>query len=136
MSLNIGIIALLNIILNFILIPKYGIWGASFATLICHGTFFLFSYSFAQKYYHIPYEIGKLLTMIGVGILFFICPKFIGFPNYINLLFKIFLLIIYPIIIGFFHFYEPIELLRLKQSWKKWRNPKNWKNNISKINFR
>jgi len=33
-------------------------------------------------------------------------------------------------------FYEPIEIKRIKQSWKKWRNPNNWKENMSKIKIK
>ena len=33
--LNVSIVAVLNIILNLILVPRYGINGAAFATMIC-----------------------------------------------------------------------------------------------------
>jgi O-antigen/teichoic acid export membrane protein len=46
---------LLNIILNFILIIKFGLLGAAYSTAISSLVYFLLYYYIGQKYYYIPY---------------------------------------------------------------------------------
>ena len=59
--------AALNIGLNFALIPPWGIVGASVATAIGYGALAAAYYVVAQRVYHTPYELGKLLTMLALG---------------------------------------------------------------------
>lgn len=61
--------ALLNIFLNFILIPRIGIMGAAYATLISFLSVFLFSYLLAKKTFFIPYN-WKGLAPIFILLLF------------------------------------------------------------------
>lgn len=65
-----GVAAAANITANIVLIPAYGIMGAAYATLLSYivtaGGLFLVS----QKFYHIQYEIKRLVI---VSVLFIIC---------------------------------------------------------------
>ena len=65
--------ALLNIILNFIFIPKFGMIGAALASLISFIFRTMILYFNAQKYYHINYNIIKvssyLFVLLGIGII-------------------------------------------------------------------
>lgn len=61
--------ALVNIGVNFLLIPQYGYIGAALATLASYMVMALFLFYFSQKFYRIDYEYGKvgaLLLMITV----------------------------------------------------------------------
>jgi len=49
--------ALITIILNVILIPKYGYMGSAWATLICYFAMALLSFYWGQKYYKVPYKL-------------------------------------------------------------------------------
>ncbi len=53
--------ALITVIFNFILIPFFGYYGASWVTLLCYFTMAAISYYSGQKYYPIPYEVLKSL---------------------------------------------------------------------------
>ena len=56
--------AVLNIILNFIFIPKYGIFGAAFTTVITFIVFFILKYFFAKKHFYIPFKHKKIIPLI------------------------------------------------------------------------
>lgn len=66
--------AILNIILNFLLIPKYGMMGAAIASVIAYTLNSVILYNFAQKCYYIKYKIinvivhfALLLIIIGIS---------------------------------------------------------------------
>lgn len=60
--------SVLNIILNFVLIPKYGIYGAGIASIISYFTIVLFNYTVAAYLYKIKYPF--FLILIGLILLF------------------------------------------------------------------
>lgn len=126
------VVTLLNIGLNFLLIPKYGMMGAAIATLIAFIILYIISQIMSNRFYKIPFENHKILVLLITTItLFFIPSLFQDLQLLFNLIIKFLILVSFPFILYFFKFYEPIELLRIRQSWKKWRNPKNWKKTFS-----
>jgi len=132
-AITMTIISVLNIILNLILIPHFNALGAAIATLISQTLFFIIIYRFSQKYYFIPYEIPKIIKMLALGITIVCASLFINdFAMPLRILIKFIMIGSFPFILYFFDFYEPIEILRLKQSWKKWKNPTRWKRNLMK----
>src|SRR5690606_17346908 len=61
--------AVINIILNFILIPPFGMYGAAYATVIAYITSVASVYIFSQRYYHIPYDLRRVFALFAIGIL-------------------------------------------------------------------
>jgi O-antigen/teichoic acid export membrane protein len=62
--------ALLNILCNVWLLPRYGIWGAVVATLVAYSAMMLSIYFTAQKIYPVPSSGKKILGVILlIGIL-------------------------------------------------------------------
>ncbi|MBN2829754.1 MAG: flippase [Candidatus Cloacimonetes bacterium] len=119
--------AFVNIVLNFLLIPKFGIYGASFTTLFSMILMSVIYHWEAQKHYPVRYEISKLVLQICLGTaLFLISLTFFNLPMLPNLLLKLLLLCSYPFILYLLKFYEPVELDRMKGFWKKWKNPLTW----------
>ena len=49
--------ATITIVLNVILIPRFGYIGSAWATLICYVSMTILSYYWGQKYYKIPYNL-------------------------------------------------------------------------------
>ncbi len=122
---------ILNIGLNLILIFFWKSIGAATATLISQVVFFIYIYKSAQKRYYIPYEILKIQKIIMIGVILYLFSLFINdFSLFWRILLKSTLIIMFPISLYFIHFYEEIELLRLKQSWYKWKKIKNWPRNF------
>jgi O-antigen/teichoic acid export membrane protein len=52
--------ALVNVVVNFALIPKYGITGAAIATLLSYVVMAIGIYFPSQRLYHVSYEWGRL----------------------------------------------------------------------------
>jgi O-antigen/teichoic acid export membrane protein len=58
--------AIITIASNFFLIPVFGYWGSSLATLICYFSMAIVCYLLGQKFYPIPYSLYKSLLYILV----------------------------------------------------------------------
>ncbi len=63
------IATLLNVALNFLLIPAWGMIGAASATTAAYGLLAILHYRKAQQLYHTPYLTRRVLTVLLVG-----CP--------------------------------------------------------------
>jgi len=61
-AIGIFIGATVNIILNFVLIPRYGKEGAAIATLVSYIGVFAYRYPVSQKDYHIPFRIWDVVV--------------------------------------------------------------------------
>lgn len=62
--------AIITIILNLVLLPKYGLMVSAWTTLIAYGFMMVLSYFLGQKYYPIPYKTKKISFYIAVLIVF------------------------------------------------------------------
>lgn len=66
--------AVVTIVLNVLLIPRYGFYGCAWATLACYGGMMAATYVLGQRRYPVPYEVGRMLrytllaTAIGVAV--------------------------------------------------------------------
>lgn len=128
--------ALLNILLNQIFIPRWSFYGAAIATTLSQITFFGSVLYFAQRYYRVPYELNKIILMIAAAIgLYLIGLMCDPLPLILRFPLKFLLIVSFPFILLPFHFYEPVELERIRQIWHKWHNPGNWGKNLGKIKF-
>jgi O-antigen/teichoic acid export membrane protein len=107
--------AILNILLNYLLIPRIGIMGAAYATLLSFLMVFISSYLLAKKTYFIPYNSKGILTVLAIlGPIYYIF-KIIPFSNlYISLIAKI--VIVFIIIVTFFRKFKADILIMFKQT--------------------
>lgn len=62
--------AILTIVTLYIFIPIMGIMGAALSTLLTYFMMAFLSWYLGQKYYPVPYEIPKILLVIGVSTTF------------------------------------------------------------------
>lgn len=58
-----------TILANFILIPIYGYMGSAWASLLCYLCMAILCYFLGQKYYPIPYTMGKSIGYVFVTML-------------------------------------------------------------------
>ncbi|MFW6046513.1 MAG: lipopolysaccharide biosynthesis protein [Candidatus Woesearchaeota archaeon] len=131
-------ISVLNIGLDVLMIYYFGYIGAAIALLIAQITFFGLTYTYAQRHFFILYEMKKIFIMIAISAIIVIVSYLVinTFPLIPRLITKTILIIVFPVLLYFFNFYEKIELDRLKGAWKKWKNPGNWSNNIKSIKIK
>jgi len=69
--LIIGIAAIINLGLNFVLIPNYGMMGAAIATFISYLTLPIGAYLISRRYYPIEYEWGRLSKIFFVAVVIY-----------------------------------------------------------------
>ncbi|MFZ4400522.1 MAG: polysaccharide biosynthesis C-terminal domain-containing protein [Bacteroidales bacterium] len=126
--------AIFSLLINFLIIPVYGSMGAAISFIISQFFYFLLMLYFAQKHYHLPYELIKVFKLLVIGILLFLISLLLAkislFPR---LLIKFLMIILFPILLYFWNFYEEVEIKSMKGLWNKWKNPKKWKSNFSTI---
>lgn len=107
-SANVLVTAVINIGLNFIFIPYWGILGAAFATLISYLTWNALNMYYSAKFYNLHFELERLghITIIGVGLYLLSLLIASGSDIYLNIGVKTLIVIAYPILIlttGFFN---------------------------------
>lgn len=122
--------ALVNIGLNFVFIPLWGLLGAAFATLLSYIVWNILKAYFSAQLYDLHFELKRLcvITIIGLGL--YAISLFIStyFGFWITIISKICLLLFYPIffyLIGFFSEPEKVFFIRnlkiirecARQSW-------------------
>jgi len=105
------IAAAVNIIINFIFIPLYGIMAAAINTLIAYILFFFLTLYKSNQFYKIPFEFGKLFLLVITGsILASVIYYFPVMNLFTAIIIKLAIIISFPFIIYFFNFYEKAEL--------------------------
>lgn len=107
----------LSIILNFILIPLYGIYGAAYSFLI--SNIFLATYMYLineNKLFKIDYDIKRALIQLFVSIFLIYFLRRVYFTQCYVIQIKLFILLLYPFIFALFGYFEKddIERIRIK----------------------
>ena len=59
--------ALVNIGLNFLFIPQWGMLGAAFATMVSYIVWNFLKAYYSAKFYDLHFEVGRLLHITGIG---------------------------------------------------------------------
>jgi O-antigen/teichoic acid export membrane protein len=63
--------AIITVVINVLLIPKYGYMGSAIATLICYFSMTVISYLWGNKYYKVNYDIKNIsLYFVITGIIY------------------------------------------------------------------
>lgn len=104
-----------NVICNFIFIPLYGIYGASFVNLGSFIVLCIAIYYFSKSNYFFEYEWYKIILMLLTYTLLTV-PFFVfNFENrLLEIILKISAVIIFPFILYILKFYEPVEIKTFK----------------------
>ena len=113
-----GLGALVNVAVNYALIPQMNIIGAALATLASYVVMATGYYIVTQKYYHIHYEYGKILKMFfAIAVIgFFLYSSLLSSDNAI--IYRIMLAVAYIIYILFFVF-DKKEFQFIKKNFLK-----------------
>ncbi|MBM2820456.1 MAG: Polysaccharide biosynthesis protein [Candidatus Berkelbacteria bacterium] len=120
LAISTALAAGINIIFNFLLIPKYGMLGAGYSTAISY-LFLTISYFFnSQKFVPLKLDWQKILKMILLGLVFiFFSPRFWNYTYPINLAIKISEFSLFFVSCYLFQIIEKSELTNLGNYLKK-----------------
>ncbi len=122
MSMIIVVCALVNIGLNFLFIPRWGIVGAAVATLIAYVVWNYFKMYYSSKFYGLKFQVLRLLHIAAVGILMYVIAQIMPVQKMlINLFLKAVLFVLFPVVLYFTGFLEKWEKKRLKAYYKEIR---------------
>lgn len=106
----------LNIALNVLLIPEYGMMGAGISVIAAQIVYTGLLAYFSGKHFKISFEWNKVLTIYILAIL-----SFIGFESlnihhfWVSLLVRLGILSLFPFILYKLNFFEQIEIQLLKE---------------------
>ena len=128
------ITAILNLILNIVLIHLWGNQGAALSKMLSMLVFFALTLYYAQKVYPIPYEMKRIAIMLIIAAgLYGISVLFNSWDLIPRLTVKLLIILSYPFVLYIVGFYLPVEIETLKNGWEKWRNPGEFKQNIVRL---
>jgi O-antigen/teichoic acid export membrane protein len=105
-----GVAAVVNIGLNFALIPAYGMIGAAIATLVAYTVMFLGMTVRAQQVFPVPYQWRRVALVVAAAVGLTVLGKSLHVP----LAGALGLTAVYPLILLPLGFYLPVELRRLR----------------------
>jgi O-antigen/teichoic acid export membrane protein len=100
-----GAAAAVNVALNLLLIPPYGMMGAAVATIAAYATMFAGMAWWAQRIYPVPYQWRRVGTAALVGAALVVAGKLLE----ANLPVAFLLALVYPLALLPFGFYLPAE---------------------------
>jgi O-antigen/teichoic acid export membrane protein len=104
-----GAAAALDVALNLLLIPPYGIRGAAAAAVAAFAFMFVAMAVYAQRLYPVPYQWRRVVTVLGVGVALTAVGRLVD-----RLDVSILLVLAYPLVLIPLGFYLPIERARLR----------------------
>ena len=100
-----GAAAAVNVVLNLVLIPTYGMMGAAVATVAAYTTMFLGMSWWSQRIYPVPYQWRRVATAVAVGVAIVGAGKLAGGGLPVALV----LSLVYPLALVPLGFYLPGE---------------------------
>jgi O-antigen/teichoic acid export membrane protein len=101
--------ALLNLALNVILIPPYGMIGAAISTIAAYTAMFLAMAWRAQRVFHVPYQWRRIVTLTAAAVGLFAVGKVV----HGHLTVAVALTAAYPLVLLLLGFYLPAERARM-----------------------
>ena len=111
------------VILNFLLIPKYGIYGAAYATLIAFVYKISLTYYFSSKYYKVYFEFLRIIKLIVSVATIYASTYFIQCESILlTVLLKCLIISMYPIILYELAFFTKEEKMKVMEYIKKTLN--------------
>ena len=71
-----GSAAIINIILNYLLIPEYKMWGAAFSTAAAYVVMAYLLFLVSRRLYPVTYEYGRIFHIVCITGLLYALPAF------------------------------------------------------------
>lgn len=125
-----------NVALNFLLIPSYGVMGATVSTLVSYIVFCTLRYWASNHFFKVHYEWKRVAMLLAVGtllvVIFYLADYLRGdlkeyrfedparrMKLYLSMAFKALIAISFPLILLALRFYDERERRRLVEIWQK-----------------
>jgi O-antigen/teichoic acid export membrane protein len=109
-TMNLGAVGLasagINIVLNLLLIPRYGMLGAAWSTAFSFFLMSVMAWFVSQSVYRIPYMFSRVIMMLGLATLTYFASSLVALPSFaLQVSLKVALFAAFPValyVLGFF----------------------------------
>ena len=106
---------LVNLGINYFMIPTHGAWGAVLATLISFVLLFILTFVIAQRLYRIPIELKRLSIALCSGVVLYLAGNLLQLSTpLISMCIKGGIACTMPILLYFLGFYQSREIEKMK----------------------
>jgi len=118
-SIGMGGAGIVNVVLNLLLIPRYGMMGAAWATLGGFLTLIAIELTVSHRFYPIPYQLGRFAKLGGVVAALYVASGFVhaGTPVTAAAVKSAMLVIGFPALLWLVGFFEPAELAHARRAY-------------------
>jgi len=114
--------AIVNVILNYFLIPVYGMMAAAYTTLFSYIIMLGMSYKFNQKLYPIIYEWGRILRLFFVAVFLMVLGFYFEIDSILlSAAYKTMLILSFPTILFLTNFFDKEEKKRMREIYSQSR---------------
>jgi O-antigen/teichoic acid export membrane protein len=103
--------AAVNVALNFWLVPRYGMVGASISTLAAYVVLFAGMTMYAQRVYPVAYQWRRVATVVLTAAGLTVIPRATG----LSFAPSVALVVVYPVVLLLCGFYLPAERARIRR---------------------
>ena len=93
-----AVAAAVDIVLNFLLIPRFLAMGAAVATLLAYLTYLAMTHFVAQRVYPVPYEYNRNIKILGSAALIYLASTFFNLGLVSSILVHSFLLALFVMV--------------------------------------
>ena len=116
---SISIAGAVVVLLYWWLIPGYGMMGAAWATLGGYAIFAVVTAIYAQRVYFIHYELGRIVLLFAVGILFYGAGSLIPVtPIVRGVVLRTIIILVFPVVLWLGGFVSHEERRALGEYWQ------------------
>jgi O-antigen/teichoic acid export membrane protein len=103
--------AIINVVLNFLLIPQYGLWGATLATVIGYGVPQVILYISLRIRYPIPYPVGRFTAALGVQLVLMLLGLVVSSGSFqLRIALKLAIFAVFPLMMLLLRMITPFEV--------------------------
>jgi len=111
-----GFGAIVNIGLNMVFIPRYGMMAAAVNTTIAYFITFITMYFVSQRLHFVQYEWHRIFKIIIIGLMLYLLGAWLSFEStIISIIAKLMLIICYPVLLYLLKFFRSTEIAGYKK---------------------
>ncbi|MFQ6757695.1 MAG: polysaccharide biosynthesis protein [Deltaproteobacteria bacterium] len=78
--------SLVSLILNYLLVPRFGYLAAAFVILVCYCTVAMLVFMISNRLYAIPYEGKRLAALMGLSIAVIVAGSMVSLPSLVSVI--------------------------------------------------
>ncbi len=117
------ICALFNLVMNWLLIPRFHMYGAALSTALSFALLAIITNFYSQKLYRISYERDRIIKLIITALVIYILSLSITFNSLtLNIALKLLLLALFPFTLYYINFFKPNEINKFNEGMVKIKN--------------